>query len=50
MEKGSKVLEYFYEGVEKRPDCYEMEKEAMEQQYEARIKIDILNGGLFYMK
>ena len=49
-QKDQKVLEYFYEGVEKKPDCYEMEKKAMEQQYEARIKIEILNGGLFYMK
>ncbi|MCZ2259927.1 YqhG family protein [Sporosarcina sp. G11-34] len=48
--KDQKVLEHFYEGVENKPDCYEVEKEAMEQQYEARIKIDIINGGLFYLK
>ncbi|MFJ7933261.1 YqhG family protein [Sporosarcina sp. NPDC096371] len=50
LQKDRKVLEYFYQGVEDRPDCYETEKEAMEQQYEARIKIDIVNGGLFYLK
>ena len=49
-QKDRAVLEYFYEGVEDKPDCYEIEKEAMDQQYEARIKIDIINGGLFYLK
>lgn len=45
-----RVLEFFYEGVEERPECYEMEKTALQQQYEARIKIEIINGGLFYLK
>lgn len=45
-----RVLEFFYEGVEERPECYEMEKVALEQQYEARIKIEIINGGIFYLK
>ncbi|MFX3673442.1 MAG: YqhG family protein [Paenisporosarcina sp.] len=45
-----KVLEYFYEDEENKPECYEMEKKALEEQYEARIKIEIVNGGLFYMK
>lgn len=44
------VLEFFYEGVEQRPNCYEIEKKAIDQQYEAKIKIDILNGGLFYLR
>lgn len=45
-----RVLEFFYEGVEERPECYEMEKTALQQQYEARIKIEIISGGLFYLK
>lgn len=45
-----RVLEFFYEGVEERPESYEMEKKALQQQYEARIKIEIINGGLFYLK
>ncbi|KAA0966336.1 hypothetical protein FQ087_08900 [Sporosarcina sp. ANT_H38] len=49
-QKDRRVLEYFYEGVENKPDCYEIEKEAMDQQFAARIKIDIINGGLFYLK
>ncbi|MFC6040735.1 YqhG family protein [Paenisporosarcina macmurdoensis] len=48
--KDREVLEYFYEGVENKPECYEMEKTAMDQQYEARIKVEIVNGGLFYLK
>ena len=50
MEKDRNVLDYFYEGVENRPECYEVEKEALAQQYEAKIKIEIINGGLFYLK
>lgn len=48
--KDERVLEYFYEGQEARPACYEMEKQAMAEQYEPKIKIDILSGGLFYLK
>lgn len=49
-QKDRKVLEYFYEGIEDRPESYEMEKRAMEEQYETRINIEVVNGGLFYMK
>ncbi|MET1014841.1 MAG: YqhG family protein [Paenisporosarcina sp.] len=49
-QKDRKVLEYFYEGVEDKPECYEMEKKAMDEQYEAKIKVEIVNGGLFYLK
>ncbi|WP_277587586.1 YqhG family protein [Psychrobacillus antarcticus] len=49
-ERDIRVLEFFYEGVEERPESYEMEKKALQQQYEARIKIEIINGGLFYLK
>ncbi|WP_394191500.1 YqhG family protein [Paenisporosarcina quisquiliarum] len=49
-QKDRKVLEYFYEGVEEKPECYEMEKKAMNEQYKAKIKVEIVNGGLFYLK
>lgn len=49
-QKDEEVLEHFYEGVEDKPDCYKIEKEAMAQQYEAKIKIDVINGGVFYLK
>lgn len=48
--KDQEVLEFFYEGVENKPECYEMEKKAMEEQYEPKIKMEIVNGGLFYLK
>ncbi|MCZ2260932.1 YqhG family protein [Sporosarcina sp. G11-34] len=48
--KDQKVLEHFYEGVVDKPDSYEMEKQAMEEQYRPKIKIDVINGGLFYLK
>ncbi|WP_252504328.1 YqhG family protein [Sporosarcina sp. Marseille-Q4943] len=46
------VLEYFYREIEEadRPECYRIEKNAIEEQYETKIKIDIINGGLFYLK
>jgi hypothetical protein len=49
-QKDRKVLEYFYEGIEEKPECYEMEKKAMDEQYQAKIKVEIVNGGLFYLK
>ncbi|QBP41243.1 YqhG family protein [Paenisporosarcina antarctica] len=48
--KDREILEYFYEGIENKPECYELEKKAMQEQYESRIKIEIVNGGLFYLK
>lgn len=49
-QKDREVLEHFYEGVEDKPECYEMEKRALNEQYESRITIEIINGGLFYLK
>lgn len=45
-----RVLDYFYEGMEDRPDHYEREKQAIEERYETKIKVEIINGGLFYLK
>ena len=52
LRKDLLVLEYFYRGIEDedRPECYESEKKAIEEQYETKIKIDVINGGLFYLK
>ncbi len=44
------VLEHFYEAVEHKPVSYELEKKAMEEQYQTRIHVDVVNGGLFYLK
>lgn len=43
------VLDYFYEGVAIKPAIYEVEKKAIEEQYETKITIDVINGGLFYL-
>lgn len=49
-ERDMRVLEYFYEDIEERPECYEIEKKALEERYNPKIKIEIINGGLFYLK
>jgi len=49
-QRAQRVLDYFYEDVEEKPECYEVEKLALEEQYNAKIKIEIINGGLFYMR
>ena len=48
-ERSQRVLDYFYEGVENKPECYEIERKALEEQYESKINIEIINGGLFYL-
>ncbi|WP_432361241.1 YqhG family protein [Sporosarcina sp. UB5] len=52
LRKDLLVLEYFYREIEEadRPECYRIEKNAIEEQYKTKIKIDIINGGLFYLK
>ncbi|MFY0519984.1 YqhG family protein [Lysinibacillus sp. UGB7] len=49
-QRDQRVLDYFYEDVEQKPECYEIEKKALEEQYDAKIKVEIINGGLFYMR
>ncbi|MGX9135178.1 YqhG family protein [Rummeliibacillus sp. JY-2-4R] len=49
-QRDQRVLEYFYEEVEEKPECYEIEKKALEERYVARINIEIINGGLFYIR
>ncbi|RHW38366.1 hypothetical protein D1B33_05640 [Lysinibacillus yapensis] len=49
-EKELEVLNYFYDGVEEKPESYEVEKKALEERFNPRIKVEIINGGLFYLK
>lgn len=49
-QRDQRVLDYFYEEVEEKPECYEIEKKALEERYASKIKIEIINGGLFYLK
>lgn len=48
--RAQRVLDYFYEDVEEIPECYEIEKKALAGQYETKIKIEVINGGVFYLK
>ncbi|WP_449536926.1 YqhG family protein [Ferdinandcohnia sp. Marseille-Q9671] len=43
------LLNAFYEGIEEKPESYEIEKEALRDQYEPKVLVEIINGGLFYL-
>ncbi|MCM2675008.1 YqhG family protein [Alkalicoccobacillus plakortidis] len=44
------LLESFYEEYEEKPESYELEKQALKEQYEPRIEVEIINGGLFFLQ
>lgn len=44
------ILDYFYEDTDIKSERYQTEQQALADQYEARIQIDVINGGLFYLK
>ena len=44
-----KLLNAFYKDEEEKPERYYIEKEAMQNQYEPKIEVSIINGGLFYL-
>lgn len=48
-DKEKLVLDFFYEDVIEKPARYKQELEALKRQYEAKIHIDVINGGLFYL-
>lgn len=43
------LLNHFYEDIEENNESYEIEKKALQEQYEPKIKISFINGGLFYL-
>ena len=48
--KDLNLLNHFYEDKkEEENNTYELEKEALRLQYEPRIRVNIINGGLFYL-
>lgn len=47
--KDLQLLDHFYEDLEEKPESYLVEKIALEEQYKPSIKVDIINGGLFYL-
>ncbi|MFE8695464.1 YqhG family protein [Cytobacillus sp. FJAT-53684] len=48
-QKDLHLLEHFYEEAEEKEESYEIEKIALKEQYEPKINISIVNGGLFYL-
>ncbi|WP_096434688.1 YqhG family protein [Alteribacter populi] len=49
MEKDIALLETFYGGNDEKPESYAIEKSAIQRQYEPKIRISVINGGLFYL-
>ncbi|WP_042458340.1 YqhG family protein [Neobacillus dielmonensis] len=48
-EKDLQLLDHFYEDVEDENESYLIEKQALQEQYEPKINITFVNGGLFYL-
>ncbi|MCJ7839321.1 YqhG family protein [Lederbergia sp. NSJ-179] len=48
-EKDLQLLNHFYEDQEEKPETYEIEKKALQEQYEPIVRIEIINGGIFYL-
>ncbi|MCQ6273721.1 YqhG family protein [Bacillus sp. V3B] len=48
--KDLNLLEHFYRDSDEKSESYEVEKEALKDQYEPKINISIINGGLFYLR
>ncbi|RIW31079.1 hypothetical protein D3H55_15850 [Bacillus salacetis] len=43
------LLDQFYDGMEELPESYFVEKQALAEQYEPKINVEIINGGIFYL-
>lgn len=48
-QKDLELLEHFYENSDEKGESYQTEKMALQEQYEPKITISIINGGLFYL-
>ncbi|QFT89776.1 Bacterial protein YqhG of unknown function [Bacillus sp. THAF10] len=44
-----RLLQHFYEDDDEKPESYETEMKALQEQYEPKIHVNIINGGLFYL-
>lgn len=47
--KDEELLDSFYEEIEDKPESYYTEKDALRDQYEPKIDVRIINGGIFYL-
>lgn len=43
------LLEHFYRDNEEKSESYETERQALKDQYEPKMIVSIINGGLFYL-
>ncbi|WP_062048165.1 YqhG family protein [Bacillus sp. JCM 19034] len=43
------LLEAFYEDYDEKPEAYEIERKALEEQYKPKVDVSIINGGIFYL-
>ena len=48
-EKDLHLLEHFYKDDQVKAESYVVEKEALKDQYEPKIVMSIINGGIFYL-
>lgn len=48
-EEDQRLLDHFYKEEREKPEKYFMEKEALKEQYEPRINVTVINGGIFYL-
>jgi hypothetical protein len=48
-QEDEELLNHFYDGLEEKPECYHVEKKALETLYKPKISVDIINGGMFYL-
>lgn len=48
-QKDLDLLHHFYENDEEKSESFETEKTALKEQYEPKIQLSIINGGLFYL-
>ncbi|MDQ0208998.1 YqhG family protein [Alkalicoccobacillus murimartini] len=46
----AELLESFYEEYDEKPESYELEKQALQEQYEPHINVEMINGGIFYLQ
>lgn len=43
------LLDHFYEELDDKPESFHVEQRALQEQYEPKISVSIINGGLFYV-
>ncbi|WLR56367.1 YqhG family protein [Mesobacillus subterraneus] len=48
-QKDLELLHHFYEDEDEETDSFNTEKAALQEQYEPKVNIAIVNGGLFYL-